>query len=101
MDTDVYVSPFAERYSTPEMLRLFSADFKFRTWRRLWIALAEAQKAMGLDISPAQIRELKAHADDVNYDDARDFEEKLRHDVMAHIHAYGKQCPKAKPIIHL
>ncbi len=98
---DSYTSPFAERYSTPEMLRLFSNDFKFRTWRKLWIALAEAQKALGLDISAAQIRELRARADDINYGAARKHEERLRHDVMAHIHAYGDQCPKARPILHL
>jgi len=96
-----YISPFAERYSTPEMLRLFSSDFKFRTWRKLWIALAEAQKALGLDITAVQIKELRAKSDDINYADAREAEARLKHDVMAHIHAYGKQCPKAKAIIHL
>jgi adenylosuccinate lyase len=101
VNRDTYRSPFAERYSTPEMLRLFGDDFKFRAWRRLWIALAEAERALGLDISPAQIREMKAKAEDINYDDARAFEERLKHDVMAHIHAYGKQCPRAKPVIHL
>jgi adenylosuccinate lyase len=98
---DTYTSPFAERYSTAEMLRLFSSDFKFRTWRKLWIALAESQKALGLGITSAQIKELRAKADDINYADAREAESRLKHDVMAHIHAYGKQCPKAKPILHL
>ncbi len=99
--SETYASPFAERYSTPEMLRLFSADHKFRTWRRLWIALAEAERALGLPISPAQIREMKAHADDIDYAAARKYEERLKHDVMAHVRAYGDQCPKARGIIHL
>ncbi|MBI2898941.1 MAG: adenylosuccinate lyase [Planctomycetes bacterium] len=96
-----YVSPFAERYCGEEMLRLFSPDTKFRTWRRLWIALAEAEKELGLPIADAQIRELKAHEADIDYAAARRFEEKLKHDVMAHVRAYGEQCPKAAPIIHL
>lgn len=96
-----YVSPFAERYSSPEMLRLFSPEHKHRTWRRLWIALAEAQRALGLDISKAQIDEMKRHADRINWSAARRHEERLRHDVMAHIHAFGDQCPRARPVIHL
>ncbi len=100
MSRDAYSSPFAERYSTPEMLRLFSADTKFRTWRKLWIALAESQRELGLDISPAQIAELKAHAEDIDYAAVARHEARLRHDVMAHIHAWGDVCPKAKPIIH-
>jgi adenylosuccinate lyase len=100
MSRDAYSSPFAERYSTPEMLRLFSADTKFRTWRKLWIALAESQRELGLDISPAQIAELKAHAEDIDYTAVARHEARLRHDVMAHIHAWGDVCPKAKPIIH-
>ncbi|MBI2930897.1 MAG: adenylosuccinate lyase [Planctomycetes bacterium] len=99
--TNVYTSPFAERYSTPEMLRLFSADHKFRTWRRLWVALAEAERALGLPITAAQIREMKAHVEDVNTDVARRYEERLKHDVMAHVRAYGDQCPKATGVIHL
>jgi adenylosuccinate lyase len=99
--SDTYTSPFAERYSSKEMLGLFSSDHKFRTWRRLWIALAESERALGLAIAPAQIREMKQHADDVNYDVARQYEERLKHDVMAHVRAFGDQCPKAKPIIHL
>jgi adenylosuccinate lyase len=99
--TQVYASPFAERYSSKEMLGLFSADHKFRTWRRLWIALAEAQRKLGLPISEAQVRELRRKADDVDFAAARRWEERLRHDVMAHIRAYGEQCPKAKGVIHL
>ena len=101
MSRDTYASPFAERYSTPEMLRLFSSDTKFRTWRKLWIALAESEKELGLDISSAQIGELKKHAEDIDYAAVARHEERLRHDVMAHVHAYGDQCPKARPIIHL
>lgn len=101
MDRSVYASPFAERYSTPEMLRLFSPDTKFRTWRRLWIALAESQRSLGLPISAAQIAELKRRADDIDYPAVAAHERRLRHDVMAHIHAYGDQCPKARPILHL
>lgn len=100
MSRDAYASPFAERYSTPEMLRLFSADTKFRTWRKLWIALAESQRELGLDISPEQIAELKAHADDIDYAAVARHEARLRHDVMAHIHAWGDVCPKARGIIH-
>lgn len=99
--SNVYASAFAERYSSKEMLYLFSADKKFRTWRKLWIALAEAERKLGLPITDAQIRELKKRAEDVDYRAARKYEEKLRHDVMAHIHAYGDQCPGAKGIIHL
>jgi adenylosuccinate lyase len=99
--TRVYSSPFAERYSSKEMLFLFSADQKFRTWRKLWIALAEAERKLGLPISAAQVRELRRKADDVDYAAARRWEERLRHDVMAHIRAYGEQCPKARGILHL
>ena len=99
--TNVYASPFAERYSSKEMLYLFSPDKKFRTWRRLWIALAEAERKLGLPITDGQVRELKKHADDIDYRAARKYEEKLKHDVMAHIHAYKDQCPGAKKIIHL
>ena len=99
--TNVYASPFAERYSSKEMLYLFSPDKKFRTWRKLWIALAEAEKKLGLPISDGQVRELKRRVDDVDYRAARKYEESLKHDVMAHIRAYGDQCPSAKKIIHL
>src|SRR6185369_979290 len=94
-------NPLTERYASKEMSYLFSPDFKFRTWRRLWIALAEAEKELGLQITDAQIAELKAHADDVNYDDAERREREIRHDVMSHIYAFGLQAPSAKGIIHL
>ena len=94
-------NPLTERYASKEMSYLFSADFKFRTWRRLWIALAESEKELGLEISDAQIAELKAHADDINYEDAERREREVRHDVMSHIYAYGLQAPSAKGIIHL
>ena len=103
METEhgIYKSPFAERWSSDEMLRLFSDDTKFRTWRRLWIALAKAEKALGLPITDAQIAELEKNRDNINYEDAKRFEKETRHDVMAHIKAYGLQCPEAKGIIHL
>jgi adenylosuccinate lyase len=96
-----YASPFAERYSSKEMLHNFSPDKRFRTWRQLWIALAEAEKRMGLPVTAAQIRELKSTADRIDYGAVRRYEERLRHDVMAHIHAWGDLCPKARGIIHL
>jgi len=97
-----YTSPFADRYSSKEMLYNFSPDKRYKTWRRLWIALAEEEKRLGLTrITDEQIRELKARADDIDYDAARKWEEKLKHDVMAHIRAYEGECPKAKGIIHL
>ena len=98
---DKYESPFSTRYASDEMQYLFSQNMKFRTFRKLWIALAKAEKKAGLDITDEQIAELEAHKDDINYDAAEAYEKKLRHDVMAHVHAYGDQCPKAKPIIHL
>ena len=94
-------NPLNERYASKEMSYLFSADFKFRTWRRLWIALAEAEKELGLPISEQQIAELRAHATDINYEDAERREREIRHDVMSHIYAYGLQAPAAKAIIHL
>jgi len=100
-DTDRYISPLGERYASREMQFIFSEDKKFRTWRRLWIALAESEKELGLNITDEQIEELKAHKDDVNYEDAREREKKVRHDVMSHVYAYGLQCPNAKGIIHL
>jgi adenylosuccinate lyase len=96
-----YESPFSSRYASREMLELFSPDTKFRTWRTLWIALAEAEKELGLDITQEQIDELKAHRDDINYELAKQIEKETRHDVMSHIRAYGTQCPAAKGIIHL
>lgn len=101
MSTDRYVSPLSERYASKEMQYIFSPDMKFRTWRKLWIALAETEKELGLNITQEQIDELKAHADDINYDVAKERERQVRHDVMSHVYAYGVQCPKAKGIIHL
>ena len=101
MSTDRYVSPLSERYASKEMQYIFSPDMKFRTWRKLWIALAETEKELGLNITDEQIEELKAHAEDINYDVAKDRERLVRHDVMSHVYAYGVQCPKAKGIIHL
>jgi len=98
---DTYISPFSTRYASPEMQWIFSEDNKFRTWRRLWISLAKAEKKQGLPISDAQIAELTAHADDINYADAEAREKETRHDVMSHVYAYGLQCPTAKAIIHL
>ena len=98
---DIYESPLNSRYASKEMKYIFSPDFKFRTWRKLWIALAESEKELGLPITDEQIAELKAHADDINYDVAEAQEKEVRHDVMSHVYAYGKQCPKAKGIIHL
>ena len=99
--SDKYVSPLSERYASKEMQYIFSLDMKFRTWRRLWIALAETEKELGLDITQEQIDEMKAHVDDINYDVAKEREKVVRHDVMSHVYAFGVQCPKAKPIIHL
>ena len=101
MSNDRYTSPLSERYASKEMQYIFSPDKKFRTWRKLWIALAETEKELGLDITDEQIEELKAHADDINYDVAKEREKVVRHDVMSHVYAYGKQCPKANGIIHL
>ncbi len=100
-DYDKYVSPLSERYASREMQYIFSPDKKFRTWRRLWIALAETERELGLPVTEEQIEELKAHAEDVNYDVARAREKEVRHDVMSHVYAYGVQCPAAKGIIHL
>lgn len=107
MSTDRYVSPLSERYASKEMQYIFSPDMKFKTWRRLWIALAETEMELGLSqdgrpvISREQIDELKAHADDINYEVALAREKEVRHDVMSHVYAYGQQCPKAAGIIHL
>ena len=101
MSRDTYESPFASRYASREMQYLFSPDNKFRTWRKLWIALAEAEQELGLPITDEQIAELKAHAEDINYEVAAAREKEVRHDVMAHVYAYGVQCPSAKGIIHL
>ena len=101
MQTDRYISPLSTRYASAEMQYLFSQDFKFRTWRRLWIALARAEKTLGLAITDEQIAELEAHRDDINYAEAEAREREVRHDVMSHVYAYGLQCPKAAGIIHL
>ena len=101
MNTDRYVSPLSERYASKEMQYIFSPDMKFRTWRKLWIALAETERELGLNITQEQIDEMKAHADDINYDVAKERERQVRHDVMSHVYAFGVQCPKAKGIIHL
>ena len=101
MSTDRYTSPLSERYASREMQFIFSQDMKFQTWRRLWIALAETEKELGLPITQEQIDELKSHATDINYDVAKAREKEVRHDVMSHVYAYGVQCPKAKGIIHL
>ena len=101
MSTDRYVSPLSERYASREMQYIFSPDMKFRTWRKLWIALAETEKELGLNITQEQIDELKANADNINYEVAKEREKQVRHDVMSHVYAYGVQCPKAKGIIHL
>lgn len=99
--TNVYQSPLGERYTSKEMQQIFSADEKFTTWRKLWIVLAKLERELGLNITDAQIRELEEKCNDINYDVAEEQEKKCRHDVMAHIHAYGQQCPTAKGIIHL
>ena len=101
LNEDRYVSPLAGRYASDEMQYLFSSEKKFRTWRKLWIALAETEKELGLPVTDDQIEELKAHAEDINYEAAKKREREVRHDVMAHVYAYGLQCPKAKGIIHL
>ena len=101
MSKDFYESPLSSRYASKEMKYIFSPDMKFRTWRKLWIALAESEMELGLPVTQEQIDELKAHADDINYEVAEEREKLVRHDVMSHVYAYGQQCPKAKGIIHL
>ena len=101
MSKDCYESPLSSRYASKEMKYIFSPDMKFRTWRKLWIALAESEMELGLPITQEQIDELKANADDINYEVAEAREKLVRHDVMSHVYAYGQQCPKAKGIIHL
>lgn len=101
MSTDRYVSPLSERYASREMQYVFSPEMKFKTWRRLWIALAKTEQELGLDITNEQIAELEAHKDDINFETAKEREKLVRHDVMSHVYAYGVQCPKAKGIIHL
>ncbi len=101
MSNDKYMSPLSERYASKEMQYIFSPDMKFRTWRKLWVALAETERELGLNITQEQIEELKAFQDDINYEVAKEREALVRHDVMAHVYAYGEQCPGAKGIIHL
>lgn len=98
---DTYDTPFTKRYSSKEMSYLFSEDKKFKTWRKLWVALAECEMDLGLNITLEQVKELKQYQDDINYDEAEKKEKEIRHDVMSHVYAYGLQCPKAKGIIHL
>lgn len=101
MAHDSYISPLSTRYASREMQHIFSEEFKFRTWRQLWIALAKAENALGLDVTAEQIAELEVHAEDINYEVAQEREKLVRHDVMSHVYAYGVQCPKAAGIIHL
>ena len=101
MSNDRYNSPLSERYASKEMQYIFSPDMKFKTWRKLWIALAESEMELGLNITQEQVDELKANADNINYDVAKAREKEVRHDVMSHVYAYGQQCPKAAGIIHL
>lgn len=101
MTTNTYESPLSSRYASDEMLYLFSADKKFSTWRRLWVALARAEMELGLPVTAEQVAELEAHITDIDYQRAAEWEKKLRHDVMAHVHTYGELCPTAMPIIHL
>ncbi|MGD9857108.1 MAG: adenylosuccinate lyase, partial [Planctomycetaceae bacterium] len=101
MNHDVYENPLITRYASRAMSRIWSAQYKHSTWRKLWVALAEAERELGLDISPAQLDELRAHVDDVDFVAAAKYERELRHDVMAHVHAYRDLCPAAGGIIHL
>ena len=101
MSTDRYESPLSSRYASGEMQYIFSPDKKFSTWRRLWVALARAEMELGLPVTQEQVEELEAHITDIDYERAAQWEKKLRHDVMAHVHTYGELCPKAMPIIHL
>ncbi len=101
MKKEIYENPLCARYASRTMQHIFSPDFKFSTWRRLWIALAESEQELGLPITDEQISEMKAHIEDIDYAKAAEYESRLRHDVMAHIHTYGELCPTAKPIIHL
>ena len=98
---DRYESPLCERYASARMQYIFSPDFKFTSWRKMWLYLAEAEKELGLDITDEQLDEIRAHLNDVDYDAAAAYEKRLRHDVMAHLRAFADQCPKAGPILHL
>lgn len=101
MNKPIYENPLCARYASRQMQRIFSPDFKFSTWRKLWVALAESEKELGLPITDEQLDEMRAHIYDIDYEKAADYESRLRHDVMAHIRTFGDLCPKAKPIIHL
>ncbi len=101
MSTNRYETPLSSRYASPEMLYLFSPEKKFTTWHRLWVALARGEMELGLNVTQEQVDELETHVDEIDFDSAQRWEKELRHDVMAHIHAYGEHCPKAMPIIHL
>ena len=98
---EYYENPLCTRYASDKMKKIFSADTKFSTWRKLWIALAESEKELGLDITDAQIAQMKEHIYDIDYEKARKYESELRHDVMAHVHTFADACPEARPIIHL
>src|SRR5687768_16745485 len=100
-ESERYDSPLVERYAGPAMVRLFSPGKRFRTWRDLWIALAETERELGLPITDAQVAEMRARRDEIDLARAAELERKLRHDVVAHVHLYGEQCPTAKPVIHL
>ena len=100
-DKENYISPFSTRYASKEMQYVFSEKFKFTTWRKLWVALAKAEKHLGLNITDEQIEEMEANVDNINFDVAQEREKIVRHDVMSHVYAFGKQCPKAEAIIHL
>ena len=100
-DRTKYISPLSTRYASDDMQYIFSEEFKFRTWRKLWISLARSEQKLGLNITDEQVAELEAHATDINFDVAKEREKIVRHDVMSHVYAYGQQCPKAEPIIHL
>ena len=101
IDTSIYQNPLNTRYASKEMSFIFSDDYKFATWRKLWVALAECEMQLGIQITEQQVEELKQHIYDINYEDAEKREKETRHDVMSHVYAYGLQCPNAKPIIHL
>ena len=101
MNKSTYESPLNSRYASPEMQYIFSPDRKFTTWRKLWVALAESEMELGLPVTKAQVDELKAHVEDIDYENAARHEARVRHDVMAHVHAYGDVCPNARGIIHL
>ena len=99
-DDQTYQSPLASRNASPAMQRIWSPRFKFTTWRKLWLALAESEQHLGLSITDEQLEQMREHLEDIDYDAAAGYEKKLRHDVMAHVHTFGDVCPAARPIIH-